>query len=100
MSWKQRSFESLTQKVEFAKTFALSKLWYVRQVLPLPPSVAKKVESQLSTFLFEGKPELLKLQELFLPVKRGGLGLPEERSRAESLRLKQLCRMLHQEGRS
>jgi hypothetical protein len=93
-SWKKRSFDSMSQRVEAVKTFAMSKLWYVCQVLPLPHTFAKKIESLTSSFLFQRKPERLKLAELCLPPERGGLGLPEVRSKADALRLKQLTRML------
>jgi hypothetical protein len=97
-SWKNRNFESMRQRVQALETFALSKLWYVGQILPLPHTVAKKIEKTSSTFLFEGKTERLKLLELCLPLERGGLGFSEIRSRADALRLKQLCRMLDQKG--
>ena len=35
-SWQLRHLETLSQRVEVAKTFALSKLFYVAQVLPIP----------------------------------------------------------------
>ena len=34
-SWASRSLDTLSQRVDVAKTFALSKLYYVGQVLPL-----------------------------------------------------------------
>ena len=95
-AWKQRKFDSMKRWAEAVQTFALSKLWYVSQILPLPQKVAKKIERLLSSFLFQGNTERLKLGELCLPPERGGLGLCEVRSRADALRLKQLCRMLGQ----
>ena len=97
-SWKERGLESMFQRAEAARTFAQSKLWYVSQVLPLPASFAKKMESLLSSFLFRGKPERLKLCELYNPPSGGGLGLIDIRSKADALFLKQLTRMLHWEG--
>ena len=93
-SWGDRGLVSMFQRVEVARTFAQSKLWYVCQMLPLPPSFAKKFESLLSSFLFRGKPERLKLEELFNSPDRGGLGLMDIRNKADSLFLKQLTRML------
>ena len=51
-SWQSRQLETLNQRVQVAKTFALSKLYYVAQVLPLPNKYVKKVESSLSSFVF------------------------------------------------
>ena len=95
-SWKQRYFDSMRQRVKALETFALSKLWYVCQILPLPSKYAKKIEKLTSSFLFQGKTERLKLMELCLPPDRGGLGVSEIRSRADALRLKQLLRMQDQ----
>jgi hypothetical protein len=96
-SWKERGLDSMFQRAEVARTFAQSKLWYVCQVLPLPNSFAKKFDSLLSSFLFRGKPERLKLWELFNPSSKGGLGLVDIRSKADALFLKQLTRMLLRE---
>jgi hypothetical protein len=93
-SWRDRSLDNMFQRVEVVRTFALSKLWYICQVLPLPNSFAKKVESLMSSFLFRGKPERLKLEELYNSPSSGGLGLPDVRTKADSLFVKQLTRML------
>ena len=99
-AWGERNLENMFQRAEVARTFAQSKLWYVSQVLPLPRTVAKKIESILSSFLFSGKPERLGLQELYNKPAKGGLGLLDVRKKADSLLLKQLTRMLlkDQEG--
>ena len=77
-----------------AKTFALSKLYYVAQVLPLPDKHKRKVESLLSKFIFRGRHEKMKLSELENSCEKGGLGLPNLSVKANSLLMKQLCRML------
>ena len=61
-SWSSRTLETLYQRVEVAKTFALSKLYYVAQVLPLPIKYRKRVEKNLSRFVFKGRHERLKLR--------------------------------------
>ena len=47
-AWQSRQLETLAQRVEMVKIFALSKLYYVAQVLPLPAKQRKRVESCLS----------------------------------------------------
>ena len=74
-SWESRALRTLQQRVEVLQTFALSKLWYAAQVLPLPAQMVKKIESASSAFIFRGRPERLKLAELQNPKERGGLGL-------------------------
>ena len=54
-SWEKRALTTLQQRVKAAKVFALSKLWYVAQVLPLPPAMLKKIESALSLHI-QGSP--------------------------------------------
>jgi hypothetical protein len=44
-SWQSRLLDTLSQRVEVAKVFALSKLFYVAQVLPLPDKHRRRVES-------------------------------------------------------
>ena len=62
-SWQSRQLETLAQRVEVAKTFALSKLYYVAQVLPLPNKYRKQVESSLSKLIFRGRQERLQLHD-------------------------------------
>ena len=95
---QSRQLETLSQRVEVAKVFALSKLYYVAQVLPLPAKHRKRVESCLSQFIFRGRHERLKLAELENNTEQGGLGLPNIAVKADSLLLKQMCRMLNLPG--
>ena len=94
-SWQSRQLETLAQRVEVAKTFALSKLFYVAQVLPLPAKISKKINSSLSKFIFRGRHERLRLDELENSSEDGGLGLPNITVKADALLLRQMCRMLN-----
>ena len=93
-SWSDRGLDSMFKKAEVFLTFAHSKLWYICQVLPLPNTIANKVESMKSSFLFRGKPERLRIEELYNPASKGGLGLTDIRTKGDALFLKQLARML------
>ena len=93
-SWSSRTLDTLCQRVEVARTFALSKLYYVAQVLPLPNKYRKKVEQKLSSFIFCGRHERLSLTLLENTCKHGGLGLPNIAVKAECLLLKQTTRIL------
>ena len=97
-SWQSRQLETLAQRVEVTRTFALSKLYYVAQVLPLPNKVRKKIDSSLSKFIFRGRHERLQLDELQNSCEQGGLGLPNIAVKADSLLLKQMCRMMNLPG--
>ena len=87
-SWSHRTLDTLQQRVEVAKTFALSKLYYVAQVLPLSNKFRKRIESILSKFIFKGRQERLKLSELENSPKQGGLGLPNIGVKSDCLLLK------------
>jgi hypothetical protein len=63
-SWQSRQLETLSQRVQVARTFALSNLYYIAQVMPLPGEDRRKVESRLSSFIFRGRHKRLKLCEL------------------------------------
>ena len=74
--------------------FGTSKLWYKASALPLPAKFAKKFESAIFKFLWMGKFEKLKLDEVKNPSLSGGLNLPCVISKSDSLFLSQTCRML------
>ena len=93
-SWESRTLTTLQQRVKVAQVFALSKLWYVAQVLPLPQGFLRKIESALSAFIFKGRHERLKLADIENTVEEGGLGLTCVGTKAECLLLRQSLRIL------
>ena len=94
LAWKTRSLESIFQKVELLKTFAIPKLCYKALLLPLPGKVAQKLEEKMRSFIWRGKLEKPATAEMFNPVEEGGLGLTCLRTKADSLLLKQVLRMM------
>ena len=94
MSWSSRQLETLVQRVEVLRMFVTSKLWYKASALPLPSKFAKKFESAMFRFLWRGKLEKLKIDEIKNPVLSGGLNLPCIFSKADSLFLSQTCKLL------
>ena len=93
-SWKARSLPFLSQKTFVLKSFALSKLWYLAQVLPVPKAVITDFEQRIGSFLWRGRLERLPLPELSNLVKEGGLGLPNIQAKCDALFLKHLTRVL------
>ena len=58
----------------------------------------KKIESSLSSFIFQGRPERLKLSELENTVEQGGLGLTCVATKSQCLLLRQSLRILEKPG--
>ena len=99
MSFTLRSLPTLQQRTDVLNIFILSKLWYKCQVLPLPSRYAREIEQLAGRYLWRGKLERLALHEIFSPPDAGGLGLVDIRTKADSLFIKQSCRVLsHDEG--
>ena len=94
ISWSARTLNTLCQRVEVAKIFGMSKLYYVAQVLPLPDKYRKRIEKNLSNFIFKGRHERVKLSEIENSPDQGGLGLPNIGVKSDCLLLKQMCRIL------
>ena len=94
MSWFSRQLDTLVQRVEVLRVFATSKLWYKASALPLPAKFVKQFESAMYRFLWIGKLEKLKLDEVKNPLSAGGLNLPCVTSKADSLFLSQTCKLL------
>ena len=93
-SWNLRSLDTFQQRVDVLQIFGTSKLWYLCQVLPLPPKFASKFESIMWKFVWVGKLEKLALDETKNPRDQGGLNIVCIRSKADALFLRQTCRML------
>lgn len=97
--WKIRNLPFLSQKRQVLHTFALSKLWYLAQILPLPKPFQKRILRAASGFLWKGRLERLAWTETESPQHKGGLGLVSLGARAEALLAKQACHRLAAGGR-
>ena len=97
-AWNTRVLNSVFQRVDVLNIFALPKLYYKAEALPLPPAWAAEFEKLIYAFIKMGKMEMMALQEMCNPINKGGLGLTCIRSKADSLFLKQFLRMLQKPG--
>ena len=102
LSWNHRSLPSLHQRARVLSVFALSKVWYRAQVLPLPDNYAKKFEIAISRFVWRGHltNDVLPRDTVCLPRERGGLGIPHLKLRCKSLFLRQIFRSVTGQGQS
>ena len=95
LEWGCRILSSLKQRVEVIHTFALSKLWYIAQILPLPQKQLLEIESAVRRFLWKDSHEQPTLDTLKNPGKKGGLGLVDIGSKAEALLSRTALRLVH-----
>ena len=91
---------TLHQRSQVINTYLAATLWYTAQVIPLPTKYRKQINTEVSRFLFYGRITMghLTLAELSHPVKQGGLGCVDIQKKADSLLLKEVCRMLERRG--
>ena len=96
MQWRTRELPTLHQRSQVVNTYLVSTIWYTAQVIPLPPSFRKQINTEVSRFLFRGRLTMgrLTLAELCHPVKAGGLGMVDTQRKADTLLLRQTCRMV------
>ena len=97
ISWSSRSFDTLAQRVEVVKVFALSRIYYLASVLPLSRSFISNIEKAIGKFIWSGKILRVSINDLKLVPGRGGLGLTCLDSMGKSLLLTQLLRLLRSE---
>ena len=88
MAWGSRSIQTLQQKTFVITTYALSKLWYLAQVIPPPEGVLQEVEKICRKYLWQGRLEHLAWEELWTSKAEGGLGIPNIRSKCDALMLR------------
>ena len=95
-SWGSRFLDSLSQRIEVLRVFALSRLWYLASALPTKREFVKKVEQVCGRFIWNQSGRILriKMEELKKPRDEGGLGMPCFSSMCDSLLVRQLLRML------
>lgn len=71
--WSQRDLSPIG-KITLVKSFGLSQLVYLFQILPNPPqNFVKELESYIFNFIWSGKPDKVKRRTLIAPISEGGL---------------------------
>ena len=96
-SWSSRILDTLQQRVEVIRVFALSRVYYVAAILPVKPKMVKKFESLMGKFIwnFSGKVLRIALDEIKNDKSAGGLKLPCLASMADSLLFSQCIRLMN-----
>jgi hypothetical protein len=66
---------NIIQPVIFSNTFALSKFWYTAAIFPTTNQLIAKIISIVEILIWKGHPIRVGIQQIILPVNRGGLNL-------------------------
>lgn len=67
----------LSQRARYVTMYALSKMWHVAQVLPVPKGVARDVVRAVGKFLWRGQLFTTSMAVAATPRAQGGLGIPD-----------------------
>ena len=86
---------SLKGKVVLLNTVALSKIWFISNVLRLPQWAFKEIEALIFDFLWDTTgSELLKRQTLYLALNNGGLGILNPKFQTFSIHMKHFFKVV------
>ena len=89
--WSSRDLTPIG-KITIIKTFALSQLVYLFQILPNPPpNCIKELNNILYKFIWNNKPDKIKRNTMIAPIGEGGLKAPNVRLFIHSLK----CSWVH-----
>lgn len=72
--YKPRSL-TLVQRVVVVNTFVTSRLWYLASVLSITNVMIARITSQIGYFIWAQYPHRIAMEQLALPVCKGGLNL-------------------------
>ena len=95
-SWNGRHLDSIYQRVEIVNTFAMSRIFYLASILPIPQGMVKRIEKSVGKFIWTASGKILRVQldEMKLSAVKGGCRLVCVKRKAKSLLVTQLLRLL------
>ena len=99
ISWSSRILDTLQQRIEVIRVFALSRVYYISSILPIKAKMVKKFESLMGKFIWQGSGKILRvaLEELKNDHLSGGLHLPCLATMSNALLSSQCIRLLRSE---
>ena len=66
---------TLFQRVTYANSCMLSKLWYISHIYPLSQKYAKEINKVIFNYVWSGRYEPIRRSTVFRPKQEGGLGI-------------------------
>ncbi|KAJ4437599.1 hypothetical protein ANN_17744 [Periplaneta americana] len=85
LSAQKFRFADLVKRAQYINTYALSKAWYMAQILPIPSLIGKKLRSATGWFLWNRHILRVPRDQLTLAKSQGGLGVFDPYTKALSL---------------
>ena len=83
-SWRARSL-SFSGKAIIINALALSRVWYVASLVPMPLRVLVELTSLVSNFFWLGKRDLVARGVLYHPLDHGGFSVVSDKFKVQSL---------------
>ena len=95
-SWTGRVFANLKQRIDVLNCFALSRIFYVGAVLPIPKTALKTINNLVGEFIWKKSGKVLKVarEEIVNCESRGGLALLDTEAMCNSLIVSQMFRLM------
>ena len=78
---------SLHQRVTYANSCMLSKIWYVSHIYPLSKGLSKKINKIVFQYIWGGRYEPIRRTTVYRPKKEGGLAIVDCFSKAKTIML-------------
>ncbi len=95
-SWKQRNL-SLVGRTQILKTFVISQLLFVTNVIRVPENIIKQVDAIMYNFIWGG-PDKIKRCVMIKPLEEGGMKVPDIKSKIATQRVGWIRRLLSGES--
>ena len=83
-SWHARS-RSFSGKAIIINALALSRVWYLASMVPMPPWVLEELTSLVFSFFWSGKRDLVARRVLYHPLECGGFSVVSVKFKVQSL---------------
>ena len=94
--WKVRQL-SLKGKAEIVNTLALSTLWYTGTIIKPLKQDLKQIRSLIFRFIWGGGMEQIKRHTLYLPIRKGGLGIQNPMRQMQAMDLRDVKYITNEE---
>ena len=95
-AWSGRSL-SYQGKAVVINTLALSQIWHLCHVFPIPRWASTRITKAVWTFFWSGKKDLVKRSTVCLPKSQGGFGVIDFQQKAQAFSLQWLKRYFEPE---